>query len=165
MGFKRLAATILVITFILGISSGSAFASEKTDVGAAVYRHFDNLDNDKLETALAMCDSQVSILEEFPPHEGTARRRVPMGGRRWVPTARRVGLAMGTPRWARRGPSTSAEIVRILLLPRSIRQTGARCSSLSEGWSPQANPLRSSAPAPVVSFARRRGRILPADRH
>jgi len=69
MGFKRLAATILVITFILGISSGSAFASEKTDVGAAVYRHFDNLDNDKLETALAMCDSQVSILEEFPPHE------------------------------------------------------------------------------------------------
>ena len=31
----------------------------------------DNLDKDKdkLETALAMCDAQVSILDEFPPHE------------------------------------------------------------------------------------------------
>jgi hypothetical protein len=69
MDFKRFAAAILVIPFTLVINSGSAFASEKTDVGAAVHRYFDNLDKDKLETALAMCDSQVSILDEFPPHE------------------------------------------------------------------------------------------------
>ncbi len=69
MDFKRLAVTCLTIVFALGVSASSAFASEKTDVVAAVHRYFDNLDKDKLETALAMCDSHVSILDEFPPHE------------------------------------------------------------------------------------------------
>ena len=67
MDFKR-AATILTIVFALAISPRSAFASEKTDVVAAVHRYFDNLGKDTLETALAMCDSHVSILDEFPPH-------------------------------------------------------------------------------------------------
>ena len=70
MDFKRVAATILTIVFALAISPRSAFASEKTDVVAAVHRYFDNLGKDTLETALAMCDSHVSILDEFPPHEG-----------------------------------------------------------------------------------------------
>ena len=69
MDFKRLAATTLTIVFALAISPRSAFASEKTDVVAAVHRYFDNLGKDTLETALAMCDSHVSILDEFPPHE------------------------------------------------------------------------------------------------
>lgn len=69
MDFKGVATATLTIVFILAISPRSAFASEKTDVVAAVHRYFDNLDKDKLETALAMCDSQVSILDEFPPHE------------------------------------------------------------------------------------------------
>jgi hypothetical protein len=69
MDLKRVAAAILPIVFIFVISSGPALASEKADVEAAVHRYFDNLDKDKLETALAMCDSQVSILDEFPPHE------------------------------------------------------------------------------------------------
>src|ERR1019366_1184080 len=69
MDFKRVAAAGMTIVFALAISSASAVASEKTDVVAAVHRYFDNLDPDKLETALAMCDSHVSILDEFPPHE------------------------------------------------------------------------------------------------
>ena len=70
MDFKRVAAVMLTIVFTLVTSPGPAFASEQTDVVAAVHRYFDNLDDkDKLETALAMCDSQVSILDEFPPHE------------------------------------------------------------------------------------------------
>jgi ketosteroid isomerase-like protein len=69
MDFKRVAAATLTIVFTLVISPGSAFSSEQTDVVAAVHRYFDNLDKDKLETALAMCDSYVSILDEFPPHE------------------------------------------------------------------------------------------------
>ena len=69
MDFKRVAATGMTIVFALAISSASAVASEKTDVVAAVHRYFDNLDSEKLETALAMCDSHVSILDEFPPHE------------------------------------------------------------------------------------------------
>lgn len=68
MNFKRLAAVILSVVFLLAISPGSALASEKTEVTAAVRRYFDNLDKDKLETALAMCDSTVTILDEFPPH-------------------------------------------------------------------------------------------------
>jgi SnoaL-like domain len=71
MDFKRVAAATLTIVFTFAISPSSAFASEKTDVVAAVHRYLDNLDKDKdkLETALAMCDSNVSILDEFPPHE------------------------------------------------------------------------------------------------
>ena len=69
MGFKRVASAGMTIVFAVAISSGSAVASEKTDVVAAVHRYFDNLDQDKLEMALTMCDSHVSILDEFPPHE------------------------------------------------------------------------------------------------
>jgi hypothetical protein len=69
MGFKRVAAAGMTIVFVVAISSGSAVASEKTDVVAAVHRYFDNLGKDTLETALGMCDSHVSILDEFPPHE------------------------------------------------------------------------------------------------
>ena len=67
-GFKRVAAAAMTIVFALAVSSGSAFAAEKDDVVAAVHQYLDNLDT-KLETALAMCDSYVSILDEFPPHE------------------------------------------------------------------------------------------------
>jgi hypothetical protein len=69
MDFKRVAAVTLTIVFALAISPGSALASGQADVVAAVHRYFDNLDKDKLETALTMCDSHVSILDEFPPHE------------------------------------------------------------------------------------------------
>jgi len=68
MDFRRTAAVALTIVFTLVIIPRSAFASEKTEVVAAVHRYFDNLDPDKLEAALKMCDSQVSILDEFPPH-------------------------------------------------------------------------------------------------
>jgi hypothetical protein len=69
MDFKRVAAAVMTVVFALAFSSGSAFAAEKDDVVAAVHRYLDNLDKDTLETALAMCDSHVSILDEFPPHE------------------------------------------------------------------------------------------------
>src|SRR5712692_11513972 len=69
MHFRRVAAATLTIVVTLVISPRSAVASEKTDVEAAVHRYFDNLDKDKLETALTMCDSHVAILDEFPPHE------------------------------------------------------------------------------------------------
>jgi hypothetical protein len=69
LNLNRVAAAILTIVFTLVISPRSAFGSEQSDVVAAVHRYFDNLDKDKLETALAMCDSHVSILDEFPPHE------------------------------------------------------------------------------------------------
>lgn len=72
MDFKRVAGSltiILALVFVLFMSTGLALASEKTDVVAAVHQYFDNLDPAKLDKALAMCDSHVSILDEFPPHE------------------------------------------------------------------------------------------------
>jgi len=47
----------------------ASFASDKTDVVDTVKRYLDNLDASKIQTALAMCDSEVSILDEFSPHE------------------------------------------------------------------------------------------------
>jgi SnoaL-like protein len=69
MDFKRVAAATLTIVFTLSIGPRSAFASETADVTAAVHRFLDNLDKDTLETALVLCDSPVSIIDEFPPHE------------------------------------------------------------------------------------------------
>ncbi len=68
MNMKRVVGG-LTLLFALAFAAPSSFASDKTDVADAVNRYLDNLDPDKLQTALAMCDSQVSILDEFPPHE------------------------------------------------------------------------------------------------
>jgi SnoaL-like domain len=69
MHFKRVAAATLTIVFALVIRPASASASDKTDVTAAVHQFFDNLGKDTLQKALAACDSPVSIIDEFPPHE------------------------------------------------------------------------------------------------
>ena len=68
MNFRRLAGAALTLVFALGISPRSALADDKADVVAAVNRFLDNLGNDTLEKALAVCDSPVSIIDEFPPH-------------------------------------------------------------------------------------------------
>jgi hypothetical protein len=61
---NRLSVAAMTIICALAISAGSAFAADKDDVVAAVHQYLANLD--KPET---MCDSHVSILDEFPPHE------------------------------------------------------------------------------------------------
>jgi hypothetical protein len=66
MDFKRVAGAAITIVLALAVISGLAFAAEKDDVIAAVHRYVDNLDKPE---GLAMCDSHVSILDEFPPHE------------------------------------------------------------------------------------------------
>jgi hypothetical protein len=69
MAFKRFAPATLIIVFALVISPRWAFASDQADVTAVVHRYLDNLDKEHLQTALALCDSHVSIIDEFPPHE------------------------------------------------------------------------------------------------
>jgi hypothetical protein len=69
MNFKRLTGVILSVVFTLMINSGSAVASDKDDVVATVNQYLNNLDDKTLDKALAVCDSQVSIIDEFPPHE------------------------------------------------------------------------------------------------
>ena len=67
MDFKRF-AVILMIAVAFAISSAATFASDKTDVVDAVNRYLSNLDANKIQTAVAMCEPDVSILDEFPPH-------------------------------------------------------------------------------------------------
>ena len=69
MSFKRFTGSIVIFGFALFMSSRSSFADDKSDVVAAVNRFLDNLGNDTLEKALAVCDSPASIIDEFPPHE------------------------------------------------------------------------------------------------
>jgi hypothetical protein len=135
MGFKRVAVAGMTIVFAVAISSGSAVASEKTDVVAAVHRYFDNLGKDTLETALAMCDSHVSILDEFPPHEWHGPTACADWWKALNATTKKKGLRPEPLRWARRGPSMSPEIARILWLQRP--------TSTSNMGNPSRNPTRS----------------------
>jgi len=68
MEFKRLAAATLTIVFALVVSPKWALASDQADVTAVVHRFLDNVDKATIETALALCDPPVSIIDEFPPH-------------------------------------------------------------------------------------------------
>lgn len=71
MNYKRLAAATLAILIALALhprASLASGASDKAEVVAAVHQYLDNLDDKTLSAALAMCDSEVSIVDEFPPH-------------------------------------------------------------------------------------------------
>ena len=67
MSLKLLTVTLMV-ALAVAISSRPTFASDKTEVVNAVNRYLSNLDRDKIQTAVAMCDPDVSILDEFPPY-------------------------------------------------------------------------------------------------
>lgn len=62
-------AVTAVCLFLLAFAVPTSFASDKTDVADTVKRYLDNLDPAKIQDALAMCDTEASILDEFPPHE------------------------------------------------------------------------------------------------
>ncbi len=61
-------AVMITCFFFLAFAAPASFASDKTEAVDAVHRYLDNLEPDKIQAALAMCDSQVSILDEFPPN-------------------------------------------------------------------------------------------------
>ena len=67
MNITRFTLT-LTIALACAINPPSTSASQKSDVVDAVNRYLANLDTDKIQTALAMCSAEVSILDEFPPH-------------------------------------------------------------------------------------------------
>jgi SnoaL-like domain len=69
---RKWAASIVTLLFAIAMGAPVSVASDKSEVVDAVHRYLDNLDSEhseKLQAALAMCDSNVSILDEFPPHE------------------------------------------------------------------------------------------------
>jgi hypothetical protein len=71
MNFRR-TASILVFLLAIAIGAPASFASDKSEVVDAVHRYLDNLDPEhpeKVQIAFTMCDSEISFLDEFPPHE------------------------------------------------------------------------------------------------
>ena len=85
MNFKRFRlASMLALAF--AINSPSMFASDKTDVVDAVNRYLNNLDTDKIQTAVAMCDTG-----SFDPRRiSTARMAWPNSVRRLVEDLQRL---------------------------------------------------------------------------
>ena len=66
MVFRHMnAATILLAVVATALS---CFASEKSDVEAAVHLYFENVKQQESPAVLAMCDSQIFILDAIPPH-------------------------------------------------------------------------------------------------
>jgi hypothetical protein len=120
MNLRRFTGAILTIVVSLAVGSGPAFADDKTDVVAAVNRFLDNLGTETLEKALAVCDSPVSIIDEFPPHEWHG----PTACADWWKALNAynekneitdASATLGS--WARRGTLRSPEIARIMWLP------------------------------------------------
>ena len=68
MKLSRISVSIAFLLLLVA-AVPSSFASDKSAVVDTVKRYLDNLDPAKIQTALAMCDSEVSILDEFSPHE------------------------------------------------------------------------------------------------
>ncbi len=68
MNLNRIAVSVICFLW-LGVAVRTSFASDKTEVADTVKRYLDNLEPAKIQAALALCDSEASILDEFPPHE------------------------------------------------------------------------------------------------
>ena len=68
MKLRRISVFVTCLLLLVPTVPAS-FASDKTDVVDTVKRYLDSLDPAKIQDALAMCDSEVSILDEFSPYE------------------------------------------------------------------------------------------------
>jgi hypothetical protein len=60
----------LLLVFAMALlAAGSAGATERSDVLAPVRKFVDGFNNGGVNSALAACADQTSIIDEFPPHE------------------------------------------------------------------------------------------------
>lgn len=60
---------ILIALGVAVLAAGQAAASEKTDVMASVSQFVDAFNKGDTKAAAAACTDQMSIIDEFPPHE------------------------------------------------------------------------------------------------
>jgi ketosteroid isomerase-like protein len=51
------------------LASGPAAASDKTDVMAVLHQWVDGFNKDDMQSSVATCADQTSIIDDFPPHE------------------------------------------------------------------------------------------------
>ncbi len=60
---------IFLALALVALATGSAAASDKTDVMAVVNQFTDSFNNGDTKGYLATCSDQTSVLDEFPPYE------------------------------------------------------------------------------------------------
>ena len=60
---------LLVATAMGVFAAGPAAATEQTDVMVPVHQFIDGFNKGDVNSALATCAEQTSIVDEFPPHE------------------------------------------------------------------------------------------------
>lgn len=61
--------TLSIAVALLVFAAMPAAASDETDVMVPIHQFVDGFNKGDAKTALAACDEQTSIIDEFPPHE------------------------------------------------------------------------------------------------
>ncbi len=65
----------VAVALLVFASQLPAAASDETDVMVPIHQFVDGFNKGDAKTALAACDEQTSIIDEFPPHEWRGRLR------------------------------------------------------------------------------------------
>ena len=60
---------LFTVLTLFVLAAGSAAASEKTDVMVPVLQFVDGFNTDDTKKAAAACTDEMSIIDDFPPHE------------------------------------------------------------------------------------------------
>jgi SnoaL-like domain len=67
--FKRLTILVLTASFVVAFAAEASAAPAQIAVMATVHQFIDAFNKGDAKSALALCDSRVSIIDDFPPHE------------------------------------------------------------------------------------------------
>ena len=60
---------IFLVLTLAGLAAGPAVASDQTDVMAVVHQFVDGFNRGDMKMITSACADEVSIIDEFPPHE------------------------------------------------------------------------------------------------
>jgi hypothetical protein len=94
----------LLVAFAMALlATGSAAATERTDVLAPVHKFIDGFNSGDVNSSLAACADQTSIIDEFPPHEWHGTNACTAWANDFAADAKKNGLAdfvvtLGNPR-------------------------------------------------------------------
>ena len=86
------------LSFALAIAmslSAPAMASDQTDVMAPIHQFVDGFNKGDVNSALAACSDETSIIDEFPPHEWHGAGACAKWANDYVENAKKDGITDG----------------------------------------------------------------------
>jgi ketosteroid isomerase-like protein len=86
------------LSFALAIllsATGPAIASDKTDVMVPIHQFVDGFNKGDVNSALAACSDETSIIDEFPPHEWHGAGACAKWANDYVENAKKDGITDG----------------------------------------------------------------------